>query len=1527
MKIYIADDTKLENYVLPTKIEDSYLIHYISTDGIIENIILTAKDGQWMVNETQNFHIKKGIAAITSDIVANLNFYDLKFGDIEEKVKMYCFDLPLLYKSFSILDKSKITLGKVGTDIEYNSAEIGNLHFTIEKKNEDWHLHVEGNGSLYAYVNGKKIIDCSLKRGDILFANGLKIIWLETFLLINNLGNLVKINLPEYKKLNDLGQGNLFTPVQGMEKYATLYKDNQVFFHTPRLKSSFNAVTIHIDAPPEAIRDDGPPAILTLGTTVMMGISSSITGLIAIFSVITGKATLLSAITEMAICISLILGCVFFPILLDKYQRRKIKAKEKKRQEKYSDYLNKKKKLIEEEMRKEKSILFQNHLNSKELLENLKNNYNKIWNREINDNDFLTFRLGIGDRKASITVEALIEDFRLEDDNLKEEVENLINTNFILDDVPISISGIQNRILPIIIDDHYEKRQEIIDNIMLQLITYYSGMDLKIVILTDKHNASNWEYIKYLPHCRSNDNEVRFFATTEDEMKQLSVYLENVYNERVNKSKVYEKEEEDLTSKEKYRSFDEYYLLITDNYILAKNSGIVDKILNSNLNIGFSLMMIEQTLKNIPSKCNHFIQYETNKAGIFSKDLSDEEQFLFSPDYFEENIRDYAEIIANIPASVTDLASQLPTSLSFLEMYNVGKVEQLNVLSRWENNDPTLSLKAPIGVHPDGKVFDLDLHEKYYGPHGLIAGSTGSGKSEFIITFILSMAINYHPNEVQFVLIDYKGGGLAGAFENRETGIKIPHLVGTITNLDTAEMNRTLVSIQSELKRRQRIFNEARDSLGESTIDIYKYQKYYREGKVKEPVSHLFIISDEFAELKAQQPDFMDELVSTARIGRSLGVHLILATQKPSGVVDDQIWSNSRFKVCLKVQSPEDSIELLKRSEAASIKETGRFYLQIGYDELFEIGQSAWSGAKYIPQDRMEKVMDDSIRIVDNNGNLIKQINDQVKLGNQIDYGEELTNIVKNLYEIAKRENIFPHQLWLPSISKEIYLMDIVKKYNYSAQPYFINPLIGEYDLPAHQQQKMLTVDFTNTGNLIIYGNPGTGKENLIITILYSICIYHTTDEINIYIMDFGAETLKIFNAVPQVGDVVLVDDRNKVRSLFLMLEREINKRRELFSNYGGSYASYIKTNQDKIPMIMVVLNGYESFVENYGDYDDFFGHLIRESAKYGIVFIMSVIVPGGVKSKLSQSFNNKIALQLSDSFDYKYYLDAPNGLIPSKHFGRGIVAVEDSAYEMQSCFIYYKDQTNYAIQYSFDKVKNTYKKAKPIPVIPRNITSDILSAYIDSIENVPIGINVYDASIVRYNFLANQITQIIGNNILIENDFINDFVSMLSSVPNVRLKVVDFVECIADSYGLNYINNNFTENLTQLFNEERNKERNVYILLGLGYIYDKVLDEGIEILFSIFKNLQRYTNNYFIFVDNYSSYKRIMKEEWYHQVVQNENGIWVGKGIELQKAIRVPTLTMSDMNEDFRGLAYVVNGSNYQVIKSLGTQEGSDLN
>lgn len=1520
MKLYISDKYRVSDYSLPSKVEDSFLINYVSTTGIEESITLVAENGKWTISSNYDMAITKGGLQITKEDINNNSFYQIKFSDMEEYINLYCFDVPMNFFSYSLDNKTSISLGRSNCDILYENTNIGTPHFEIVKTNGYWLLKDNGSDPLITYVNGKRYHQCVLNIGDVIFTNGLKIIWMDTFIKINNPNNAIKTVLKPNKSFNLLGEENRYTPVKETERGIVLFNENQLFFHTPRLSSEIKTKEITIANPPDSQKDDGPPAILTLGASIMMGISSSITGVISIFNAISGKGDILKTITEIIICFSMIIGSILLPILLDKYNKKRIKKKEELRQKKYSEYLNKKKTEIATEISNQSQILYNNNLSLEQIKTNITEKNNNIWNREISDSDFLTIRLGIGNKDADIKINAKIEEFSLDDDNLKDQVVEVVNSPLVMTQVPITVSLLKNKILPLIINNDYKQKCQLLDSIMLQIISYYSGKDLKIIVFTDAYNKDNWEYIKYLPHCCSDDFSMHFFSTNDDDMKSISNYLEIEFDSRNSILKTKDDENNSF-----YTNYENYYLIITDNYIKAKRLGIIEKIVKTDNNLGFSLLMIEPTMQNIPSKASEFIEINNNVGIITGKDLNNKNKIEFIPEVLTNtSISDYANIIANIPILSKSNGSILPTSINFLEMYKVGKIEQLNIFNRWVKNNPILSLATPIGVNTEGKLFNLDLHEKAQGPHGLIAGATGSGKSEFIISFILSMAVNYHPYEVQFVLIDYKGGGLAGAFENRETGIKIPHLAGTITNLDTSEMNRALVSINSELKRRQKMFNIARDSLGESTVDIYKYQQLYRDGKVEEPISHLFIISDEFAELKSQQPDFMEQLVSTARIGRSLGVHLILATQKPSGVVDDQIWSNSRFKVCLKVQTAEDSQELLKRPEAASIKETGRFYLQVGYNESFELGQSGWAGAKYNPTDRILKNIDDSIDFINNTGTIIKSINDKTIEENTVDRGDQLTNIVKTLYDIAIRENLDFKSLWLPSIPKEIYLSNIIKKYNYSSTPYQIVPIIGEYDDPANQKQDIYTLNLTNTGNLLVFGNPGSGKENLLQTLIYSICLYHSVDEVNFYILDFGAEILKIFNNMPHVGDIALIDDDDKVLSLFTMIEREMNKRKELFSEYGGNYNDYIKNSGKKIPFIINVINGFEAFAENHPKSVSYFELLLRDCTKYGIVFIVTSITAGAVGSKAKELFNNKIATQLSDPFNYRYELDSPLGLVPANTFGRGVAKFEKTAYEFQTAYIYLKDKINDTIKDSINRYAQS-KKAKKIPIVPEYVNFDSILPYIEEISNVPLGVNIYNANIEKYDFKKNKVTRILGNNVLSDLSFIKDLVKIMDTLPNIVFRIIDFASCLNASEMIEYYNGDFTDTIKsiKLYERENNNSCVVNLILGTSYIHDKVLDEGVEFFENIFNNINNYKNSSFVLADNYSSSKKIENEQWYKKAISTSNIIWIGNGIDTQKSFKVKNLSNNDINEEYRGKAFIIENGEYKIIKSIGTSEG----
>lgn len=1522
MKVYICDKNKIQVYTLPNKVEDEFIIDYKSSLGIDETITMTAQENEWYILSNFGVTIYKNDIETPKCKLENNGIYKIKYKDIDEYIKMYSFNVPIENDYYLLENRNEIIIdNNQDSAIYYKNNNILSNHLRIHKENGIWILDINDNQNKIVYVNQKRVTKTCLQIGDVIFVEGLKLIWMNTYIIINKNMPNVMVRLKSFNKEDYLGNSNKYNPVKETEKNANLYNEEQVFFHTPRLRDKIGEKIIKIDKPPTSEKQDEMPAFITYGATVMMGISSSITGFIAIFNVASGKATVLGSMVEIVVCLSMILGMVMFPVVQAKLKKRISKKKEEKRQTRYSEYINNKRNEIEEEIKNENRILFENNLSASEIENAITEMKSEVWCREISEDDFLSLRLGLGTRDASIEVELSLEDFTLDDDNLREEAKKIKEQNYTLEDVPITISLVQNNILPIIINDNYKNKKEYINWLMIQLMTYYSGVDLKIAIFTTEDNKDKWEYFKYISHCYDQEKKIRLFATLEDEYKELTSYIEEEFEKREN-AKIDDgrSKESDGRAKEKYKNFDKYFLLITDNYLGIKNYEIMNNIMDKE-NIGFSVLILENTMSLIPSKCKSFIEINEENGTIYNREDEENKQVIFKPEIFNNDINIYSRKIANIPAYSLKTVMSLPTTYNFLEMYKVGKIEQLNISNRWVTNDPTIGLGAAIGIKEDGKIMKLDLHEKNHGPHGLIAGSTGSGKSEFIITYILSMAINYNPKEVQFILIDYKGGGLAGAFENKLTKTKIPHLIGTITNLDTNEMTRTLVSINSEIKRREKLFNETRDMLGESTVDIYKYQRYYREGKVKEPIAHLFIISDEFAELKQQQPEFMDELVSTARVGRSLGIHLILATQKPAGVVNDQIWSNSRFKVCLKVQNTEDSNEMLKRPEAAGIKEKGRFYLQVGTNEIFELAQSAWTGAKYVPTERIVKSYDDSIDIIDNIGNIVNTINDKTEEILNINQGDQLTNIVKFLSDIAERDKISVKPLWLPKIPELVYLPNLIQKYSYKYTPYKFETIIGEYDMPAKQKQDLLKIDIVNSGNILITGSAGSGKENMLTTMIYSLVLGHSPNEINVYIYDFGSEMLKTFSSMPHVGDVILTDDKEKISNSVRFFERELSRRKEILAEYGGAYNLFLSKSEKKMPLILVVANVFEALLEKYPQDGDRLNRILRDGYKYGIVFVASTLGVNSIGAFTKQLFTQKIATQLNDNYDYKYVYKAPLGLVPSKCFGRGIITIDDYGYEFQTAYIYKKSEVIETIKKLCINKREKYNKIPSIPIIPTKINAETLNQYIEKKSIIPLGVNIDNSEVVKHKFENHKILQIIGNKVLNNNNFISELIEIIKETENWYVKVIDFAQMNLFDPNNDYITSNYTPAMKELASTNK-KEKMLYIVLGVNKIYDLVLDEGVRLFFDTLHNINSINNTEIILIDNYPGYSKVSDEEY---LKDNIASLWLGEDIKIQNIIDSSIISTSDSNEEMAGLGFYITDGKYQSIKVIGTNKETE--
>jgi len=550
-----------------------------------------------------------------------------------------------------------------------------------------------------------------------------------------------------------------------------------------------------------------------------------------------------------------------------------------------------------------------------------------------------------------------------------------------------------------------------------------------------------------------------------------------------------------------------------------------------------------------------------------------------------------------------------------------------------------------IGFRNADTPLYLDIHEKYHGPHGLVAGTTGSGKSETLQTYILSLAVNFDPREVSYILIDYKCGGMAKSFEG------LPHVAGIITNLGGNQTNRALASINSEIKRRQAVFNE----YGVKHID--EYIELFRTDKAPNPMPHLLIIADEFAELKKEQPDFVRELVSAARVGRSLGVHLILATQDPSASVDDEIWSNTKFRICLRVAGKQNSLAMLHRPDAAYITNTGRGYFQVGNDEIFELFQSGWSGAGYEPDIPFHDRSRGDVKLINLWGKAaVTASKKKARSGGEST--TQLRAVVQHIAAVAAEKQISAiSDIWLPPLPERVTLEEL------DAPEVVCGSLriaLGLADHPTGQQQFTFSFDLVEEGHLLIAGPGGAGKTTLLQTILYSFATRYAPEQVNFYIADFNSRTLGTFAGLPHCGGVIYDSDEDKLNKLMTMLSRELTRRIAHFSGKGiGSFKEYSRQFDD-VPAIVIAVDNFAAFTENNDKLQDALVHLTRQSASYGIYFVLTCAGSSDMRGKMRQNIGCGFGLQLSDRFEYEDVLGAkPPFLADDRVTGRGLAVCD----------------------------------------------------------------------------------------------------------------------------------------------------------------------------------------------------------------------------------------------------------------------------
>ncbi len=829
-----------------------------------------------------------------------------------------------VYEKFDIRGVSEIRIGRNDAcDIVYNTRNlISGEHAVIRRQSSQ--LVIEDKSSNGVFVNSKRIVGSrQLVFGDCINLFGLSLVCLGDVLAVNSKKGEYKARPAKFVHYREpQGRGNA-------SGHSAIAPQKALFHRSPRQIHKIEDDVVEIEAPPQPKPLQKKPLGLVIGPSMTMALPMLLGCIMSIFSsraaggsrsafMYTGLITAVS---------SALIGAIWTLINLH-IDKKRNREEEMHRFEAYGEYLVKCSNLIKEKYEKNIRSLNEMYVSAGECC-----GYNAdtpvLWNRNSNHEDFLSHRLGKGNMPFQVRVDIPKERFTLINDSLAEKPAMIRDSFKELQDVPLCVDLKEHRMIGIVGGPKKKGAVEVMHGLVAQLAASNCYTDVKLAFIydEDEDSADEWEYMRWLPHVWSDDRKTRYIAKNSVEAGDVLFELTTILRTRA------ENREHSAGRKDKL-PLPQFVIFLSHPELLEGE--LITKYITDEGNRDVTTVILTDNYENLPNECEYIIQNDEAFRGMYGveDDMEDRKPVVFDA-ISNRQLETLARTLAGIRVHETQSGGDIPSSLTFLDMYGVRRLEELDVLKRWRKNRTYDSMKALIGQKAGGSGLYLDIHEKYHGPHGLIAGTTGSGKSETLQTYILSLALNFSPDDVGFFIIDYKGGGMANLFNG------LPHMIGQISNLSGNQVKRAMVSIKSENNRRQRIFNEH----GVNNINLYT--RLYKNNEAKIPVPHMFIIIDEFAELKREEPDFMRELISVAQVGRSLGVHLILATQKPSGTVDDNIWSNSKFRLCLRVQDRQDSNDMLHRPDAAYITQAGRCYMQVGNDELFELFQSGFSGAPY----------------------------------------------------------------------------------------------------------------------------------------------------------------------------------------------------------------------------------------------------------------------------------------------------------------------------------------------------------------------------------------------------------------------------------------------------------------------------------------------------------------------------------------------------------------------------------------------------
>jgi len=742
--------------------------------------------------------------------------------------------------------------------------------------------------------------------------------------------------------------------------------------------------------------------------------------------------------------------------------------------------------------------------------------------------------------------------------------------------------------------------------VVLQLALLHSPGDVVVAAAVAPANAAGWDCAKWLPHADEALPDLRGPKIVTGAPAAHRLVTEALALAAVRREA---RAARHAPGQEPFR----LVCLIVDEEV-APGRDLVQELVGLDPELRIAVVWIGRDEVALPGGCTAVVAADEGTGRARLTDVREgrvTEQVLLES-LSPEAARTLALPLAPLRDSATPhAAGGVPRRASLSGVLGLRAITPEALAARWERRVRG-GARAAIGQAADDVVtVDLDAD----GPHALIAGTTGAGKSELLQTLVAGLASDASPERLAFLLVDYKGGA---AFKDC---VGLPHTAGLVTDLDDHLALRALESLNAELRRRERVLKEAgAKDLAELT------------GSAPEQAPpKLVIVIDEFAALAREIPDFVEGVVDIAQRGRSLGVHLVLATQRPAGAVNQNIRANTNIRIALRMADLNESTDVIDAPDAARIpRDTpGRAFARLGHGDLREF-QTGFGGTPVAAD-----LETDEIRVGDFG---LEEARAPTVIRAIHESATELRAVVEAASGAAAAAGIErPAAPWLPPLPPLLPLAELAPATEGLEEG---AAAIGIVDEPRLQRQRPYVVDLQRDGNLLVYGAGGSGKSALLRTVAAAFASTAPPSELAVYGLDMGARGLRLLDALPHTGSIVAGDDLERVERLFRFLSGEIARRRELFAASGAYSLAELRASGRSAPRIIFLLDGYEGFVQAYerlelGRLVDALPRLVSDGPPVGVHVLLSASRRGSVPGALAGLVTQRVILRMASEDEY----------------------------------------------------------------------------------------------------------------------------------------------------------------------------------------------------------------------------------------------------------------------------------------------------